>query len=154
MDNPAVPNLDIYYCYSKTIWVLNKQGNRAYAIGRLPQGMTKKSIFQTMHTIIRISCKTGQPAKPQSKYKFPNEWIIDAVNVGASNEWQWNVTSTGLDMGHTYVGVNNTIAENIGKCVMRKVAYKDGEREVLQDTNNSTVDFLHLQPLRAYLTNN
>lgn len=24
---------------------------------------------------------------------------------------------------------------------MRKVAYKDGEREVLQDTNNSTVDF-------------
>lgn len=44
-------------------------------------------------------------------------------------------------MGHTYVGVNNTIAENIGKCVMRKVAYKDGEREVLQDTNNSTVDF-------------
>ena len=42
VDNPAVPNLDIYYCYSKTIWVLNKQGNRAYAIGRLPQGMTKE----------------------------------------------------------------------------------------------------------------
>ena len=26
VDNPAVPNLDVYYCYSKTIWVLNKQG--------------------------------------------------------------------------------------------------------------------------------
>lgn len=25
VDNPAVPNLDVYYCYSKTIWVLNKQ---------------------------------------------------------------------------------------------------------------------------------
>ena len=42
VDNPAVPNLDVYYCYSKTIWVLNKQGNRAYAIGRLPKSMTKE----------------------------------------------------------------------------------------------------------------
>ena len=42
---------------------------------------------------------------------------------------------------HTYIGMNNTVAENIGKCVMRKAAYKDGDREVLQDTNNSTVDF-------------
>ena len=142
MDNPAVPNLDIYYCYSKTIWVLNKQGNRAYAIGRLPQGMTKeKYISDYAYNYNTYIMQNGTASKPQSKYKFPNEWIIDAVNVGASNEWQWNVTSTGLDMGHTYVGVNNTIAENIGKCVMRKVAYKDGEREVLQDTNNSTVDF-------------
>ena len=42
VDNPAVPNMDIYYCYTKTIWILNKQGNRAYAIGRLPEGMTKE----------------------------------------------------------------------------------------------------------------
>lgn len=141
VDNPSVPNLDVYYCYSKTIWVLNKQGNRAYAIGRLPKGMTKEKYISDYAYNYTYILQSGTASKPQSKYKFPNEWVIDAVNVGASNEWQWNVTSTVLDMGHTYIGVNNTVAENIGKCVMRKAAYKDGDREVLQDTNNSTVDF-------------
>ena len=141
VDNPAVPNLDVYYCYSKTIWVLNKQGNRAYAIGRLPKSMTKEKYISDYAYNYTYIMQNGTASKPQSKYKFPNEWVIDAVNVGASNEWQWNVTSTGLDMGHTYIGMNNTVAENIGKCVMRKAAYKDGDREVLQDTNNSTVDF-------------
>lgn len=141
VDNPEVPNMDIYYCYTKTIWLLNKQGNRAYAIGRLPQGMTKEEYIANYVYDYTYVLQSGVASKPQSKYKFPNAWVIDAVNVGAANEWQWNVTSTELDMGHTYIGVNNTIAENIGKCVMRKVAYKDGEREVLQDTNNSTVDF-------------
>lgn len=142
VDNNDVPNLDIYYCYTKTIWLLNKQGNRAYAIGRLPKDMTKdKYIADYVYNYTYI-LQNGTASKPQSNYKFPNEWVIDAVNVGASNNWQWNVTSAELDMGHTYIGENNTIAENIGKCIMRKVAYKDGDRDVLQDTNNSTVDFI------------
>lgn len=42
----------------------------------------------------------------------------------------------------TYIGVNSTIAENYGKAVVRRTAYttEDG-RKVLQDTNNSSVDF-------------
>lgn len=141
VDNPAVPNMDIYYCYTKTIWILNKQGNRAHAIGRLPEGMTKEQYIADYTYDYTYVLQSGTVSKPQSKYKFPNEWVIDAVNIGATNEWQWNVTATELDMGHTYIGVNNTVAENIGKCVMRKVAYTDNDREVLQDTNNSTVDF-------------
>ena len=45
-------------------------------------------------------------------------------------------------MGYTYIGVNSTIAENYGKAVVRRTAYttEDG-RKVLQDTNNSSVDF-------------
>lgn len=141
VDNPAVPNMDIYYCYTKTIWILNKQGNRAYAIGRLLEGMTKEQYIADYTYDYTYVLQSGTVSKPQSKYKFPNEWVIDAVNIGATNEWQWNVTAAELDMGHTYIGVNNTVAENIGKCVMRKVAYTDNDREVLQDTNNSTVDF-------------
>lgn len=141
VDNPAVPNLDIYYCYTKTIWLLNKQGNRAYAIGRLPKGVSKDDYIANYTYDFTYVMQNGTVSKPQSKYRFPNDWVIDAVNVGATNEWQWNVTSSLLDMGHTYIGENNTIAENIGKCIMRKTAYKDGERDVLQDTNNSTVDF-------------
>ena len=141
VDNPSVPNMDIYYCYTKTIWILSKQGNRAYAIGRLPEGMTKESYIADYAYNYSYVMQNGTASKPQNKYKFPNDWVIDAVNVGSTNEWQWNVTSTALDMGHTYIGANNTVAENIGKCIMRKVAYVDGEREVLQDTYNSTVDF-------------
>ena len=141
VDNPDIPNMDIYYCYTKTIWILNKQGNKAYAIGRLPEGMTKEQYIADYTYDYTYVMQNGTVSKPQSKYKFPNEWVIDAVNIGSVNEWQWNVTSVELDMGHTYIGENNTIAENIGKGVIRKTAYVDGEREVLQDTNNSTVDF-------------
>lgn len=140
-DNPDVPNMDIYYCYTKTIWILSKQGNRAYAIGRLPEGMAKEQYIADYTYDYTYVMQNGTESKPQSTYQFPNEWVIDAVNVGSVNEWQWNVTAVELDMGHTYIGQNNTIAENIGKCVMRKVAYTEGERQVLQDTNNSTVDF-------------
>lgn len=141
IDNPGVPNLDIYYCYTKSIWILSKQGNRAYAIGRLPEGMTKEQYIADYTYTYNYVMQSGTVSKPQNKYKFPNKWVIDAVNVGALNEWQWNVTSSQLDLGHTYIGVNNTVAENIGKCVLRKTAYKDGNREVLQDTNHSSVDF-------------
>lgn len=141
VDNPEVENLSIYYCYTKTIWILNKQGNRAYAIGRLPQGMTADRYIAEYKYDYTYELDNGTVSKPQSQYKFPNEWIVDAVNVGANNEWQWNVTASKLDMGHTYIGQNNTIAENIGKCVLRKVSHKDGSREVLLDTDNSSVDF-------------
>ena len=141
VDNPEVENLSIYYCYTKTIWILNKQGNRAYAIGRLPQGMTADRYIAEYKYDYTYEMDNGTVSKPQSQYKFPNEWIVDAVNVGANNEWQWNVTASKLDMGHTYIGQNNTIAENIGKCVLRKVSHKDGSREVLLDTDNSSVDF-------------
>ena len=43
IDNPDVPNLDMMYNYTKTVWVLAKQGNKAYAIGRLPTGMTSET---------------------------------------------------------------------------------------------------------------
>lgn len=141
VDNPNVLNMDIYYCYTKTVWILNKQGNRAYAIGRLPNGMTKEEYIRDYNYDYTYIMANGTASKPQSHYQFKYEWMTDVVNVGALNEWQWNLTPAQYDMGHTYIGVNNAVAENAGKCILRKVAYKDGDREVLQDTNNSAVDF-------------
>ena len=70
VDNPAVPNLDVYYCYSKTIWVLNKQGNRAYAIGRLPKSMTKEKYISDYAYNYTYIMQNGTVSKPQSKYKY------------------------------------------------------------------------------------
>lgn len=143
VDNPDVPNLEMMYNYTKTIWVLAKQGNRSYAIGRLPEGMTAKQ-YQADYTYdYTYTLATGNQSKVFTEYKFPNSWIIDAVNMSPKNKYVWNVTSMALDMGYTYIGENSTIAENYGKAVVRKTSYttEDG-RKVLQDTNNSSVDFM------------
>lgn len=142
VDNPDVPNLDMMYNYTKTVWVLAKQGNRSYAIGRLPAGMTSETYLKDYTYDYTYTLTTGNQSKVFTEYKFPNSWIIDAVNMSPKNKYVWNVTSMALDMGYTYIGVNSTIAENYGKAVVRRTAYttEDG-RKVLQDTNNSSVDF-------------
>jgi len=145
VDNPAVPNLELLYCYTNSIWILGRQGNRAYAIGRLPEGMTAEQYLSgyAPHTYNYV-LPTGKVSPDVSRYKkFGNNWILDAVNVSPKNKYVWNLTSPALDMGYTYIGENSTIAENIGKAIVRKVSYtaEDG-RKVLQDTNNSTVDFI------------
>lgn len=142
IDNPDVPNLDMMYNYTKTVWVLAKQGNKAYAIGRLPTGMTSETYLADYKYEYTYTLPTGNQSKVFKEYKFPNSWIIDAVNMSPKNKYVWNLTSMALDMGYTYIGVNSTIAENYGKAVVRRTAYttEDG-RKVLQDTNNSSVDF-------------
>lgn len=142
IDNPDVPNLDMMYNYTKTVWVLAKQGNKAYAIGRLPTEMTSETYLADYKYEYTYTLPTGNQSKVFKEYKFPNSWIIDAVNMSPKNKYVWNLTSMALDMGYTYIGVNSTIAENYGKAVVRRTAYttEDG-RKVLQDTNNSSVDF-------------
>lgn len=142
-DNPDVPNLNMVYNYTRTIWVLTKQGNRAYAIARFPEGLTSEQyLTDYTYTYNYVIPTTGNTSRDITGYKIPNEWIIDAVNLAPKNTYVWNVTSSSLDMGHTYLGENATIAENIGNAVIRKTSYTtDDGRVVLQDTNNSSVDF-------------
>lgn len=139
-DNPSVPNLEMLYNYTKTIWILNKQGVKAYALARL--GVTKEKYLADYTYTYNYVMSTGATSKDYTEYYIPNDWIIDAVNLSPKSAYVWNVTSASLDMGFTYFGLNNTIKENLGKGVNRKVSYTttDG-REVLQDTNNSSVDF-------------
>jgi hypothetical protein len=143
IDNPDVPNLEILFCYSASIWQLFKQGTHAFAIGRLPQGMTGEQYIADYAHTYSVLGTDGSWNKPLTRYKFPNAWVLDAVNMCPKNKWQWNVTDPSLDMGFTYHGENTTIAENAGRSVIRRTAYVTADgRTVLQDTNNSSVDFL------------
>lgn len=81
IDNPDVPNLEMMYNYTKTVWVLAKQGNRSYAIGRLPEGMTSKQYLADYKYEYTYTLTTGNQSKVFDEYKFPNSWIIDAVNM-------------------------------------------------------------------------
>ena len=142
-DNPAVPNLNMLYNYTKTIWILNKQANKAYLIGRLPKDVTPEDYLNKYTYTYKYELATGMTSKDITSYYFPNEWIIDAVNLSPRNSYVWNVTNSALDMGFASVGLNNTIAENAGKAVVRKIEKTVDGRAVLKDTNNSTEDFDH-----------
>lgn len=140
-DNPLVANLNMLYNYTKTIWALNKQGVKAYTLSRL--GVSSEEYLANYTYTYNYMLRTGKISKNYVAYYIPNDWIIDAVNLSPKNSYVWNVTSPSLDMGFTYFGLNNTVKENLGKGVRRKVSYTTADnREVLLDTNNSSVDFI------------
>ena len=74
-------------------------------------------------------------------WKFPNSWVIDAVNLSIEEQFAWIVTDPSLDSGWTYCGKVDGDQTRYGKSVCRiGVALPDG-RTLLTDTNNSTADF-------------
>lgn len=141
VDNPNVPNLEMSYAYTKTMWVLNKQGNRTYAIGRLPEGMDTDTYLTDYTYSYHYTMANGKQSSEQIDYRFENTWIIDAVNLSAKNEHVWNLVHHSVDMGFASFGNNSSLAENVGKAVVRKVTYSDEDKTFYQDTNNSSVDF-------------
>lgn len=143
IDNPEVPNLDMVYNSTKTIWILSGQGNRSYAIGRIPKEIGTEKYLTDYTYDYTYTMADGTTSKVfKGNYYFPNEWIIDGINLSPKNAYAWSVLAPAVDMGYTYYGVNATLTETTGKAVVRKVARTDDDgRVILQDTNNSSVDF-------------
>ena len=77
----------------------------------------------------------GHPA-----LKLPNEWVLDAVNLGMTNEKQWLPISEKLDAGYAKVADELNDDTRYGKKVVRK-SLSEGSK-VLKDSNNSTEDFV------------
>lgn len=138
VDNPEVPNLDIIYSSTLTIWTLNNQGLKAYAIARM--GVDKQTFLKDY--LYECSYVNSGITMTRNFYKFPNEWIIDAVNISNKAQYIWNVVDASLDMGFTYCGEVAKDKNRYNKSVRRKVlsTTPDG-RKILKDTNNSTEDF-------------
>ena len=138
VDNPEVPNLDIIYSSTLTIWTLNNQGLKAYAIARM--GVDKQTFLKDY--LYECSYVNSGITMTRNFYKFPNEWIIDAVNISNKAQYIWNVVDASLGMGFTYCGEVASDKNRYNKSVRRKVlsTTPDG-RKILKDTNNSTEDF-------------
>lgn len=137
-DNPAVPNLEKIYCYTATIWIMSKQGNRSYILARM--GVDKKEYLENYN--YDYSYVFADREMKSSDYKIPNEWILDAVTLGTTDGWQWNCVDASLDAGHTYCGANSKDVNRYGTIVRRKkLPVTESGRVILKDTNNSSVDF-------------
>ena len=142
IDSPTVPNLDKYYCYTLSFWILHNRGFRAFALARIPEkkeDFLKNYLYTYKYVMV---LPAGTFPMEQTAYKVPNEWIIDAVNTSVESRYVWNVTDPSLDSGWTHCGTNDGDKTRYFKSVRRKLLYitRDG-RKVLKDTNNSSDDF-------------
>ncbi len=142
IDSPTVPNLDKWYCYTLSFWVLHNRGFKAYGLARIPidQKQYLKDYWYTFDYTIVVPA--GTFSMSQSAYKLPNAWLTDVVNCSVQAKYEWNICHPSLDMGWTYCGTIDHDKTRYFHSVRRKLAGLNQEgRPILQDTNNSTVDF-------------
>jgi len=137
VDNPAVPNT---VNISGNL-LMHNQGYTAYVMGRLPEGMDDDKFREENAYTYSYIAVNGRELSFDS-YKIPNSYIIDAVNLSVKTGFEWLVTAPTLDMGWSYAGLVTGDKERYNKSVVRKqLGTLDNGKALLQDTNNSTVDF-------------
>ncbi len=138
IDNPEVPNLLIQYSFI----VMNNQASQTFFVWKLPKGLTMqqylndyKYYFYWMFIQGDITVKMEE-----NEYCVPNEWILDAVNLCPTQEFEWISTSPTVDCSYTYctdIGLSNNRYRN---AVIRKKSQLD--TLIYQDSNNSAEDFI------------
>lgn len=142
IDNPDVPNLDKWYCDTKSIYILHNQGFTSFALARIP--VDKESYLTDYFYTYRYTLYLPTGTYPMSGdgYKIPNSWIVDGVNLSAEAERKWNILPASIDAGWTWCAHMSSDNDRFFKSVRRKMLYlTDDGRRVLKDSNNSTDDF-------------
>ena len=141
IDSPTVPNLDKWYCYTLSFWVLHNRGFCSYALARIP--IDKETYLRDYYYTYSYTMylPAGTFPMQQSAYKIPNSWIVDGVNCSVEAARVWDILPPNVDAGWTHCGKIDHDKERYFKSVRRKVAGFENGRCILQDTNNSSDDF-------------
>lgn len=141
IDSPTVPNLDKWYCYTLSFWVLHNRGFCSYAIARIPVDKETylRDYYYTYDYIMYLPA--GEFPMQQSAYKIPNSWIVDGVNCSVEAERAWDILPASVDAGWTHCGTIDHDKTRYFKSIRRKVMGFENGRCILQDTNNSIDDF-------------
>ena len=135
-DQPTVPNLDNWFKTSASYTILHSRGVETYALARIP--VSKATYIKDYQYDATYLFKFGNTEKTMTEkgYLVPNSWIIDAVNLGIKNKYEWNIVSPKLDAGFTYCLEASGDKTAYGTAVIRRM-----ENGKYVDTNNSTNDF-------------
>ena len=143
-DNPAVPNLDKWYSYSATIWILSQQANRSYAIARIPEGVTAESFlndYQCSYTYYFTFSE--KYITRENQYYIPLDWIIDGVNLCPASTQEFLCLPPAIDI--SYKSINDdpqSASDRAYRMFVRREAGKSPEGNIiLQDTDDSAKDF-------------
>ena len=127
------PNLEYIWCYTQTIWIPSIQQNRSYAIARMKEN---KETFLANHSETPTYTAASGKLMESKQVQIPNEWVLDAVNMGTGDDFGWFVISETLDAGWVAGRANSKDTTQRGTAVKRK---KDSAGKYI-DTNNSTND--------------
>lgn len=142
IDSETVPNLDKWYCYTLSFWILHNRGFKSYALARIPidkETYLTDYLYTYQYT---MHLAAGDFPMEQTAYKLPNAWIVDGVNCSVEAVREWNILPPSIDAGWTHCGTIDKDATRYFKSVRRKMLYlTDDGRRVLKDTNNSSADF-------------
>ncbi len=142
IDSPTVPNLDKWYCYTNSFFMLHNRGFKAYGIARIPidkDTYLKDYIYNYDYTLVTVA---GTFPMTGQGYELPNDWIVDVVTCSVASEYAWNLCAPALDSGWTYCGTIDSDKTRFFHSVRRKLLrLTDDGRPVFKDTNNSSVDF-------------
>ncbi len=141
IDGP-VDNLDKWYCYTLSFWVLHNRGFRTFGIARIP--VDKETYLKDYYYTYEYDQVTNVGTFPmsQSAYRMPNDWIVDVVTTSVEAMYVWQVCDPSVDCGWTNCGTMDHDKSRYFRSVRRKLLYvTDDGRAVFKDTNNSTVDF-------------
>lgn len=130
VDVPEVPNLIKHYSYSLSVWILHNRGYRSYFIFKpdtdMPAFLEKNKVETT-----------NAAGKVVYRYAIPTDLILDGVELSQHNALNQKALPAAIDAGYSYCDNANS-----GLVVRRKVLRTEGNRTILQDTNNSKEDFL------------
>ncbi|MDE6086230.1 MAG: DUF4876 domain-containing protein [Muribaculaceae bacterium] len=143
-DNPAVPNLDKWYSYSATIWILSQQANRSYALVRFPAGVNmEKYLSDYTCSYTYTNAATSKEVTNNNKYYIPLDWIIDGVNLCPTNKSKFNCLPANIDMSYKAIADDYDKAyENAYKTFVRRQSGTSAAGNIiLQDTDDSAKDF-------------
>jgi hypothetical protein len=127
------PNLEYIWCYTNTIWLPSVQQNRSYAIARMKEN---KETFLANHSETPTYTATTGKVMESQQVQIPNEWVLDAVNLGTEDDFGWFVISETLDAGWVAGRANSKDTTQRGTAIKRK---QDSTGKYI-DTNNSTND--------------
>ena len=143
-DNPSVPNLDKWYSYSATIWILSQQANRSYAIARIPEGVTAESYLKDYTcSYTYYFTFTENYITRENQYYIPLDWIIDGVNLSPASSQEFLCLPPSIDI--SYKSINDdpqSAADRAYRMFVRREAGKSADgNSILQDTDDSAKDF-------------
>ena len=142
VDNPDVPNMNIFLKSSKSFSFLHNRGYESYALVVLPDDVTEESFMaDNAFTGTRSFWMDGEAliegnAYPAGSYLIPNAWVVDGINCGVEEDYGNPAFNATIDAGYAGCGTVDKDPNRFGKSTIRKSA--DGK---LVDTNNSTNDF-------------
>lgn len=146
-DVAEVPNLEKIVSYSKSVWTPHERGFKSYLIFRPETPFTAEQFALNNAYHYKYHFVFGDKVDKwieRDTWKIPNDWIIDAVQCSTPSKYEWSVMSPELDFSWTHSGDGDDA--RYGHSIKRKIAKRDGDRIVLQDTNDSASDFIATAP--------